>query len=450
LFNYFHRRNRRRSAFVPVEGLESREVLSPVLVTSTPEPGGSVSLKFTGTSGDDVVFVSSDNNLRVGVGGGEFILNGGTSTSYLEFPRVHNISFSLGAGSDTVVVENVLLNNITIQDGVAVSDADQYRIFSSSGAMRVRDVDATFMTGAPELTIEALRISESATSILLNNITVRYVNTLSSHTRLLSNVGAQLNVAGEFRVDSQRSSSLDTVSVMQTSSPTAEAVPLRFHGATRLFLGGGNDSVVIIGTVDFRGQTFVDTGSGDDFLSFSASKVIGESANIVCFGRVFIEMGAGTDNLSFEADGGENRVRFMNSVSVSTGRDPDFVNVIRAVFHRSLNVHLGNNTGPGSNAAVEDSLSVNQVTVLGHTVVRSTGAAFVAFHFAGDSTSRFVGNATFKLGSGTITFGGGPDSQIIFESAQIFIGTRSKITVKYLSPVRANLTRRRLINAVVQ
>ena len=409
-----------------------------------------MSLKFTGTTGDDVVLVSSDNNLGIGVGGGEFILNGGTAKSNLVFASVHNITFNLGAGSDTVVVENVSLNNITINDGVAVSDADRYRIFSSSGAMRVRDVAATFMTGAPELTIEANRISESATSISLNNIAARYVNTLSSHTRLLSNVGAELDVAGEFRIDSLGASSRDTVSVLQTSSTTAKAVPLRFNGGTRLSLGGGNDFVFVIGTVDFHGQTVVDTGSGDDFLSFSASRVIGDSGNIVCFGRVSIEMGDGIDNLSFEADGAENHVRFMNHVCVSTGRDADFVNVFKSVFYSSLDVNLGNNTGPGSNAGVEDGMYVTQVTVLGLTNVRSSGAASVAFHFAGDWTSRFVGNAKFTLGSGTITFGGSAGSQIIFESAQIFIGTRSKITVRYLGPVLANFARRRLINAVVQ
>ena len=437
LFNYFRKRNRRRSAFVPVEGLESRQVLSPVLVTSTRGPGGSVSLKFTGSDGNDVVNISSDENQKVHVSGSSFILNGGTAQTDLRFEKLHNVTFNLGAGSDAGQITDVSLNNIRINDGISALEADAFIIQSTAKDVAIRNVDAAFSLGYPMIRFLSER------QIAVNDVSLRYANTTVSDSQFIAVSTGSITINGHLNIES---ANVSTDHVLFQSVVSIGSSRISIRGGTRMNLGDEKDDVFYSGTVDSYGVTLISTGDSNDFVL--------TNGEIVFHGRVSIDTGNGNDIVRFSPIYFEvpYQTRFLGVFSLSTGPQMDQVEFSKVTFSSLASVDLGSSQGFRDG----DGLQINEVTALGKFDVRAVDTAevringFLEFGFRA-GTSRFAGTVRISIGSGTILIGSTQSNpSAIFDGSQIFIGTRSKITVKYLGPVAANFARRRLINAVVQ
>ncbi len=427
----------------PVEGLESRTLPSAVIVTSTPGPKGSVNLKFAGSAADDLVRMNVDENLNVRVFGGTFSLNGGSQQTDLRFGKINNLTFNLGAGSDTGWIENVSAHNVTINDGWTRSETNQYTVISTTHNMRLNNVEANFNFGHAEFTMD------SRQSVLTECLTIGYRDTSTSRTVLSVTQGSTLGISGQFSIVSPASSaSTDYVLLQAFRNSDSDAVQLRLRGGTRWNLGGGNDLIQIAGAAEFSGQTVINTGDGDDRIGFAVGGNLPVSGDLVFRGRVSIETGAGADFLSCaSAEIHSDRVRFLQAVSIETGQQNDQVNLYKTVFSSSLTVDTGNSNPSGS----EDLVLISDVQVFGSTEIRSAGRATAHVGSNSSATTRFAGNARFTLGSGSVVVGNGNPAfpQVIFDGFQVFTGIRSTITVKYVGTIQSDPGERRLIRAVL-
>jgi hypothetical protein len=196
------------------------------------------------------------------------------------------------------------------------------------------------------------------------------------------------------------------------------------------------------------GFTLIDTGMGDD------SVVIGnfsEKGDVVFLGAVSILTGEGMDFVelgnSFDSS---DRVQFAAPVVILTGAQADRVRFRKSQFKSLLTVEVGSN----DSTTAKDEISLGDVKVEGLSFFRSAGLASINIEteVVSTSTTRFGKAAFFAMASGNVVVGNGRQTTpvVIFDAAQTYIGTRSRISVKYVGNVQANLAQRRLFRAVLE
>jgi len=324
----------------------------------------------------------------------KFRLNGAIEDNeVLDFPKINNLTFNLGAGSGNLTLEDVPAARVTINDGLGTNELSEYTIRGRYYNTEMGDIVANFGRGNVRLTVEAMAANRS---LRTGRVDVTLASALSSELLLQSGRGAQLQIGGELRVTSPNAANrADQLRILAKSTGGSQLSPAKINllnGAT-INTGGNADQVII--------------RSEDD----------------------------------------SEKVNAFRPVSIHTGDQNDQVERVNFVARSALTIDLGNSS-PGGDMPF-DFVGLDQSEVLGVSTIRSTGTALVVVLGKGFLPIRFRGTANFNLGAGRVVIGEDlPASRVVLDGAQVYTGSvHSRITVVYRGTVIANLARRTLRNA---
>lgn len=433
---------------VPV--LESRLLLTPVLLDSSPGPNGTSNLTLTGTSGDDGIGVFQVSPTEVYVfatlPGVTLSLNGGPEQQFFMFTGINDLSFDLGAGNDSVVITNLTADDVTIEDGIIPGEQGFYIIQSAQGPVELDTIEAEFSGGAMAV------ILQSAVQLEIDQLKVRADNTDSLVVQVVTN-GGSIVVNDDVVIRSSGAQSVDQVLIATDAQQLSPSSSIDLNGTLKVMLGGGADRFKMSGNVSASRQVQISTGSGDDTVDIT----LGQSffpVSMTFQQAVTIETGSGLDWISVIAQPSQSRVEFKSHVVMSTGDQNDIVQIFGAEFEKSFIADGGRSDAVPSLFGAADVFSLGNTEVLGLTSISTQGVANV-YLFAVNSAlqpMRFHGPAFFTLGSGFVdaSFVFDPDSRITFDGLQVYVGINEPIAVRYGSAVVANLRKRLLFNAFMQ
>jgi hypothetical protein len=173
---------------------------------------------------------------------------------------------------------------------------------------------------------------------------------------------------------------------------------LKVFGSLSVQLGGGIDTVRVLGTTEIRGAVTVDTGIGNDTVGLLAgdaqdpgimSPVFRSSVNILT--------GNGQDEILIRSFVNRNRIQVFGTLTIDTGNDVDNVRTFFTEVRGALIVDTGlGDAGvqPRPEVAYLESVEVygaSTVTTRGYGVIRLVGQGFFP--------TRFRQSAVFILGA---------------------------------------------------
>ncbi|WP_397569088.1 hypothetical protein [Schlesneria sp. T3-172] len=453
------RRRRCRQYSNEIQVCEQRLLLSAVDVTTSPGPGGSVNVTFTGTDANDQVLLGTHYETGLltaySFNGTTFRLNGGPETDSLTFSSLSDVTFNLNGGSDGVSIFTTSLRDlnlnlgsgndfafivdanirdVAIQDGVDDFEQNSYTIQTFATSYHLRNIEAQFDRGSSQITVDAF----TGKSIEIGKVSISGGNVQSVGFSANADSGSQVLITGKVQIQNDPSY-FGVANVLLGTQQATPSEPGSVVLTKDLELNAPGGWMTISGNTSIHGKTdFVTTGFYND-------RFVAESGAPVFEGKVTISTGFGDDYILLEKfDPSFPATEFHGKVSISTGEGNDIVNIGPAIFEGALTIDLGDSSPFGPFGA--DNMRLGAVDVQGKLDVTATGQAIVVISPPATGQAHFRKDASFTLGAGGVYINSSA-SNVTFDKAQVFVGQPNRIQVNYIGNVIANPAKRKLTNA---
>lgn len=451
------RRSSRRSDWASLQ-LEPRVLLSAIQVKMTQDAKGAVDLRITGTAESDTVQISTTDNGQVQV---ELSVNGVVQGQPLVIQKLSDISADLGAGFDSfMIMDGIVMDDLYIKDGTSTQEGGFHLIQSFGKIVRMGNVRFDISQAMVPVHLQ------SSDSVTLRSLTFNYVNTVATSINIGTNGGgSSFVVENRFSVKSSSPTSFDRIEVGNNGFSDNR---MEFRGGISLALGHGSAftvSVGLSGRTDIRGNVVFATASGEGSFSATGRMTINGNLRtrvnrVSVIGPVTINGNAEVSAFSGPAyvtltGSPSDRMLIGKSLRIDTGNSNDTINVENALVAGDIDINTGRTLAgtPPAGTPSQDSVTLAHTEVLGRTRIVSRGAATISLA-AKDTQrprTRFHGAVSVRLGSGDVNVSSidNPAAAVSFDGRQEYIGTASRILVRYSPGVIFQSALRKLINAVL-
>lgn len=347
---------------------------------------------------DDIQFRSAGPANRVWVtssNGTRFSVNGTASVEQFYFTPLNQLTLRLGAGND-VVVMSTNLPQIVIEDGLSVTETNTYTV-NAEGPSDANGINMTI--GAVRAIIDQGSIdfyvyARDQWALTTRNLDFAFLRTTRSTVGIYAASQGVLDVRGDVRVNSAAAASVDVVLISSTPNAKRDAAnegTLKVFGTVSVQLGGGSDTVRVVGTTEIRGSVNVDTGIGNDIVNLAAwaGGDVPNPGNMspVFRSSVSIQTGNGLDEVGVWSFLNRNRIQVFGTLTIDTGNDVDGVRIFFTEVRGALVIDTGlggSGAQPVPELAYLESVEVygtSTVTMRGHGLIRLVGNGFLPTRF---------------------------------------------------------------------
>jgi len=412
-------------------------MLTPIMVHTSPAPGGAVNLTVTEFDPDD--FASGVYAPTPGSGGialftsnaDGFSVDGGPAQPSPMFAAINNLTWNLGGGNDGFWLQDVSLNNLTVRES-ATTTGQSFDVIRSIGAP-VHLGNVSFESAQSW----NFNLDAQTQSMTMASLSLKATTPVQSYFMESSNF-ASVNILGDFNYTDLGATASSSMFAYRDSITNGH---MDIGGNVNLKLGDGGNNVGLF--LSTGGNVSVTTGSGIDGVGLVGTNI---------GGSVLINTGAGVGQVGVSGLLNSTPLEVHGSVVVLTGQQNDTVYLRDTKIDGNLSIGVGGSDNTNTDYGPNNAVLIGNTEVVGATLIQSTGAALVAIYAQDAHTTEFHGLVAISLGSGTIDttyFPVDPTSQIVFDQFQVYVGVKQKITVKYGSNVVYNPAKLILVNAVL-